>query len=89
MAYIKKETVLEKVKKLANNLSSTCFAPPLMIREIENAPEVDCVEVVRCKDCKYVDDRCAYGLVCTTLGAFVADDSFCSEGTRKEGVTNG
>jgi hypothetical protein len=45
MAYIKKETVLEKVKKLANNLSSTCFAPPLMIREIENTPEADVVKV--------------------------------------------
>lgn len=45
MAYINKETVLEKVKKLANDLSSTCFAPPLMIREIENTPEADVVKV--------------------------------------------
>lgn len=45
MAYINKEMVLEKVKKLANDLSSTCLAPPLMIREIENMPDEDVVEV--------------------------------------------
>ena len=47
---------------------------------IEDAPTVDAVEVVRCKDCKhrYSDSWCEY----------VDDDDnfYCARGERKEGV---
>ena len=45
------------------------------------APKVDAVEVVRCKNCKYVDTKkcpmCFMGLGYT-------DDDFCSYGERRE-----
>ena len=50
----------------------------LILRE---APTVDAVEVVRCKDCKHrhSDSWCEY----------VDDDNFyCSRGERKEGADN-
>ena len=47
---------------------------------IKNAPTVDAVEVVRCKDCKhrYSDSWCEY----------VDDDDnfYCARGERKEGA---
>ena len=47
--------------------------------DIEEAPTVDAVEVVRCKDCKhrYEDSWCEY----------VDDDNFyCARGERKDGA---
>lgn len=54
---------------------------------ILNAPTVDAVEVVRCKDCKYwrrdTDHTCKeHSLVSPMLA-----DGFCSRGKRKD-VTN-
>ena len=50
---------------------------------IEDAPTVDAVEVVRCKDCKhrYSDSWCEY----------VDDDDnfYCAKGKRKDGDGNG
>ena len=50
---------------------------------IKNAPTVDAVEVVRCKDCKhrFKDSWCEY----------VDDDDnfYCARGERKEGADNG
>ena len=49
---------------------------------IKNAPTVDAVEVVRCRDCKhrYSDSWCEY----------VDDDDnfYCARGKRKEGADN-
>ena len=44
---------------------------------------VDAVEVVRCKDCKwsYTDERT---LVCGYRGFFVNEAFFCADGKRKE-----
>lgn len=52
---------------------------------INNAPTVDAVEVIRCKDCKhyfhYGDE--VYG--CRTYGMIKTNlDSFCSHGERKD-----
>ena len=52
----------------------------LILRE---APTVDAVEVVRCKDCKrrYEDSWCEY--------ADDDDNFYCAIGERKEGADNG
>ena len=58
--------------------------------EIEDASDVDVVEVVRCKDCKYYlnsNEKC--GLVDTRLRFYETDkvwteDSFCAWGERRE-----
>ena len=56
------------------------------VGDLEKAPTVDAVEVVRCKDCKYWEvgkdyepycNHCASGMWDTTA------DDFCSYGERK------
>lgn len=49
--------------------------------EIEDAPTVDAVPVIRCKDCKYYDDR--EWLKCPMLEPTEKDD-YCSKAERKE-----
>ena len=49
MSYIKKEPLLQ----IAKEIQGKVFGAPLIVREIENAPEEDVVEVARCKDCIY------------------------------------
>lgn len=61
--------------------------------EIENAPTVDAVPVVRCKDCKHrdpEDHKCDSGALERAGCIFpVQDDYFCSFGERREdGKTN-
>ena len=47
----------------------------------------DVVPVVLCKDCKFADDSCSYGLLCVNpegcLGRFVDESAFCSSGKRR------
>ena len=56
---------------------------------IEDAPAVDAVEVVRCKDCKYMT-QWAYGRYCTVWDGVngMGDDGFCNYGERKGGDNN-
>lgn len=58
------------------NRNDACIA-------VENAPTVDAVEVIRCKDCKFYwkNDRDGGGVVCL---ATPKDDAFCSEGERRK-----
>ena len=54
---------------------------------IEQAPTVDAVEVVRCKDCKHCSNNTPDGLHwCDEheIGS-LCDDDFCSYGERREG----
>ena len=51
----------------------------LILRE---APTVDAVEVVRCKDCKYFKTR-----LCENEDNY--DDWFCADGERKDDDGNG
>lgn len=45
---------------------------------IENAPPVDAVEVVRCKDCKHY-----MTIYCTCDGCCISDDWYCADGERR------
>ena len=66
----------------------------VLISDIKNAPTVDAVEVVRCKDCKYWgQDVCSFSgddeSFCTNpngLDNYAHPEDFCSYGERKEGV---
>ena len=61
------------------------YADVVFADDIENAPTVDAVEVVRCKDCKRrIEKRWCYSLH-TYNGepVGVADDFFCAYGKRK------
>ena len=52
---------------------------------IAEAPTVDAVEVVRCKDCKHYEwnpfDGCE---VCTHISGYVRPDFGCVDGERKD-----
>ena len=56
------------------------------LRCIEQAPTVDAVTVVRCRECKHQHDCDTH--FCDALGMDCPDDSefFCSYGERKEGA---
>ncbi len=53
---------------------------------VDNAPTVDAVPVVRCKDCDNtaasIHPNC---VVCTEYGVTVREDFFCADGERKGG----
>ena len=52
------------------------------LREVEMAPAVDAVEVVRCKDCAYKDiPQCC---PCQISGFKVTADWYCPMGVRKK-----
>lgn len=50
--------------------------------DLMDAPTIDAVEVVRCKECKHRDKEHSY--MCTYLGDIVFDDGegFCCKGER-------
>ena len=60
------------------------------IKAIDEAPTIDAVEVVRCKDCKHYEfaDNRAFGMpvkYCDWFGFEDVDDNdFCSRGERRE-----
>lgn len=59
----------------------------LILRE---APTVDAVEVVRCRECKYHEDTSVTEYEhCCLLSKTVRHNDFCSYGDRKEGAGNG
>lgn len=58
----------------------------LILRE---APTVDAVEVVRCRDCKHLMFSDFYGECKRGNLGIVNPDDFCSYGERKDGYGNG
>ena len=63
------------------------------IADLADAPNVDAVEVVRCKDCKFGDwdSEPHDAMVCmrTKDGFWRSGNDFCSFGELKEGSDNG
>ena len=58
------------------------FLKAVGTKEIDKAPTIDAVPVVRCKDCKYFKTR-----LCENENNH--DDWFCADGERKDGDGNG
>ena len=54
---------------------------------IEDAPTVEAVEVVRCKDCRHME-KSQYGRYCQIWGMYNGhgDDGFCCYGELEEGA---
>lgn len=53
--------------------------------DIKNAPTIDAVPVVRCKDCSHYRTNNTMGYPhCEILKRFVTGDWFCSYGERKD-----
>lgn len=71
------------------DLDSYIAGMGVVLDRIAEAPTVDAVEVVRCKDCKYFyynsDSIGACSRNSTQWGRFAVDgDWFCADGKRKE-----
>lgn len=71
--------------------TNTACYPYVSYFQIKDAPTVDAVEVVRCKDCKYCAvDRYADGnvpnYVCIEMYCGVETDGFCAWAERREDV---
>lgn len=56
------------------------------LNAVKDAPTVDAVEVVRCKDCKYStpDIMSEDYIACWERNTVMPNDGFCSYGKRKE-----
>lgn len=52
----------------------------------DDCPSVDAVEVVRCRECKYLMFSDCYGECSKGYLGIVRPDDFCSYGERKEGA---
>ena len=57
--------------------------------DISDAPTIDAVEVVRCRDCKwcsgkYFDGSQRKNRLCRVFNRYVEADDYCSHGIRKE-----
>lgn len=52
---------------------------------IDDAPTVDAVPVVRCRECEYIYDGCGY-LACVKSGTMLYPDEndYCSRGKRRD-----
>ena len=77
---------------LKKTLLEKCFYPAIVNHVLKNAPAVDAVEVVRCKDCKHfeIDEGdflglCKCGSIATNHGGeiYPEEDFFCAYGERR------
>jgi len=56
------------------------------LENLKNAPTVDAVPVVRCKDCKYLVNATVNSngfLICNATDMEIAPEDFCSYGERR------
>lgn len=58
-----------------------------VVEIIDDAPTVDAVEVVRCKDCRWFEND-GYHTNCQIMRFCVEADDYCSKGERREDETN-
>lgn len=57
----------------------------VLVRDIENAPIVDAVPVVRCKDCRYREHEEPGMVWCpNVIGSWIEENGYCSRGERRE-----
>lgn len=84
---------LNKKKKYQFQTKGGCFPKAewfLKLDDVFQAPTIDAVSVVRCKDCSYwkVAKVNAKGfLICPASGMEITEDDYCSYGERKEANT--
>lgn len=65
----------------------TAYSMCVDVHDIEDAPTIDAVPVVRCKDCKYWENGKGYEPYCNHWGNMMSEtepDYFCSYGERKD-----
>ena len=83
MRLIDANTLLRHKRKMSGaDFGGEFWDEAVLASDIKNAPTVDAVPVVRCKDCKYFETW-----LCQNEDSY--DDWFCADGERKDGDGNG
>lgn len=82
--YVEKESLAKHIDNSFGEIST-----PFVVKEIRNFPVSDVVEVVRCKDCKYlslewIGDDLEYICKCGSAMINITPNSYCSYGKRSE-----
>jgi hypothetical protein len=86
MRLIDADALKNTIKNMPNDYyGDLCIGDAL--KEIDNAPTIDAVPVVRCKDCKqYNTTGCSKGFGwCESMDRGVSDDFYCANGAK---ITN-
>ena len=87
VCYYKSFNDVRNLEKRRNDVEKICKS--FVHRDsLKNAPTVDAVEVVRCKDCRlYVENKEAVTTYCRRglRDVYARPDDFCSYGERIEG----
>ena len=59
----------------------------ILAETVDNAPTIDAVPVVRCRECKHHEDEEIGMVYCPNMiGGWVVENWFCADGERKEGA---
>lgn len=80
------DTLLETIHDTADGLAdcdqqnAAWALRKYAVRDIMDAPTVDAVEVVRCRECKSYDEEFGY---CESMGFTCRQNDFCSYGERR------
>lgn len=93
--YIKLETA---IAELMNEEEYDPFVEPFLLnlgdktdvqQFLENLPAADVVEVVRCKDCKYLAGVSGIVGWCTVMDVAKKEKGYCDQGERRDNDANG
>ena len=72
----------DRMKRYYYHLENGDIAIPII--DIEHAPTIDAVSVVRCKECRYWEMRNSPRGWCVVHQGYVSPQYFCADGERKE-----
>ena len=88
MGLIDANTLLRHKRKMSGaDFGGEFWDEAVLVSDIKNAPTVDAVPVVRCKDCAVPHNKYTG---CPMLNGLVTPpDFYCPFGERKEGANNG
>lgn len=86
MRLIDGHALMESLKKATSNAIKPDFTKGLLEarRLTINAPTIDAVEVVRCKDCIFYEKALSVQGFCHNHESIVYVNDFCSYGERRE-----
>lgn len=84
--YIELKAVINKINEIPSHFDSgdIKYGIEIAIQAIKDTLAADVVEVVRCKDCKYLMFSDMYGECSQAHMGIVRPDDFCSYGERKD-----
>ena len=82
MTLIDRDVLLEALETVDFCKCSTYGAEALFKDSVlEAIQEIDSIEVVRCRDCKFTDAHSPDMMHCKLFGLWMANNFFCADGT--------